>query len=134
MKRILKWIRELTNYTDHETFAVGDLVLVYHPLGSVLNSPSRKLNRNWVGPLRIQTVLEITHYLCSDSSGMLVPKRFHMNRLKQYYMNLGEIGENGQLKIIQDVNELYDIWQDLKEDELPKENSHSQNEKEKSQN
>ena len=62
---------------------------------------------------------------------MLVPKRFHINRLKQYYMNLEEIGENGQLKIVQNVNELYDIWQDLKEDELPKENS--QNEKEKSQ-
>ena len=63
---------------------------------------------------------------------MLVPERFHINRLKQYYMNLGEIGENGQLKIVQNVNELYDILQDLKEDELPKENS--QNEKEKSQN
>ena len=63
---------------------------------------------------------------------MLVPKKFHINRLKQYYMNLGEIGENGQLKIVQNVNELNNIWQDLKEDELPNENS--QNEKEKSQN
>ena len=41
-----QWIREMRKYPDHETFAVGDLVLVYHPLGSVLNSPSRKLNRN----------------------------------------------------------------------------------------
>ena len=104
-----QWIREMRKYPDHETFAVGYLVLVYHPLGSVLNSPSRKLNRNWVGPLRIQTVLDNTYYLCSDWSGMLVPKRFHINRLKQYYMNLGEIGENGQLKIVQNVNELYDV-------------------------
>ena len=58
--------------------------------------------------------------MCSDWSGMLVPKRFHINRLKQYYMNLGEIGENGKLMIVQNVNELYDIWQDLKGDELPK--------------
>ena len=50
-------------------------------------------------------------------------------------MNLGEIGENGQLKIVQNVNKLYDIWQDLKEDELPKlPKENSQNEKEKSQN
>ena len=61
-----QWIREMRKYPDHETFAV-------------LNSPSRKLNRNWVGPLRIQTVLDNTHYLCSDWSGMLVPKRFHIN-------------------------------------------------------
>ena len=47
-------------------------------------------------------------------------------------MNLGEIGESGKLKIVQNVKELYDIWKDLKEDEKPKENS--QNEREKSQN
>ena len=113
-----QWIRELRKYPNHETFSVGDLVLVYHPLGSVLQSPSRKLNRNWIGPLRVQTVLDNTHYLCSDWSGKLIPKRFHINRLKQYYMNLGEIGEDGQLKIVQNVNELYDIWSELKEDEI----------------
>ena len=37
---------------------------------------------------------------------------------KQYYMNLGELGEDGQLKNVQNVNELYDIWNELKEDEL----------------
>ena len=57
-----QWIREMRKYPNHETFSIGDLVLVYHPLGSVLQSPSRKLNRNWIGPLRIQTVLDNTHY------------------------------------------------------------------------
>ena len=33
-------------------------------------------------------------------------------------MNLGEIGEDGQLKIVQNVNELCDIWNELKEDEM----------------
>ena len=113
-----QWVRELRKYPNHETFSVGDLVLVYHPLGSILQSPSRKLNRNWIGPLRIQTVPDNTHYLCSDWSGKLIPKRFHINRLKQYYMNLGEIGEDGQLKIVQNVNELYNIWNELKEDEI----------------
>ena len=113
----------MRKYQNHETFAVGDLVLVYHPLGSVLQSPSRKLNRNWIGPLRIQTVLDNTHYLCSDWSGMLIPKRFHIHRLKQYYMNLGEIGKSGQLKIVENVNELYDTLNDLKEDEMPRESS-----------
>ena len=108
----------MRKYHNHETFAVGDLVLAYHPLGSVLQSSSKKLNRNWIGPARIQTVLDNTHYLCSDWSGRLIPKRFHINRLKQYYMNLGEINENGQLKIVDNVNEFYDIWNDIKEDGL----------------
>ena len=46
-----QWIREMRTYPNHETFAVGDLVLVYYTLGSVLQSLSRKLNRNWIGPL-----------------------------------------------------------------------------------
>ena len=117
-----QWVRELRKYPDHETFAVGDLVLVNHPLGSVLQSPSKKLNRNWIGPVRIQTVLDNTHYLCSDWSGRLIPKRFHINRLKQYYMNLGEMDENGQLKIIENVRQLYDTWKDIEEDEM-RENS-----------
>ena len=33
-------------------------------------------------------------------------------------MNLGELGENGQLKIVENVKELYDIWNDIKEDDL----------------
>ena len=44
-------------------------------------------------------------------------------------MNLGEIGKNGQLKIVENVNKLYDIWKDIKEDELPKESSENDRER-----
>ena len=33
-------------------------------------------------------------------------------------MNLGEMDENGQLMIVENVIELYSIWNDIKEDEL----------------
>ena len=113
----------MRKYPDHETFAVGDLVLVYHPLGSVLNSHSRKLNRNWVGPLRIQTVLDNTDYLCSDWSGMLVPKRLPHKQTKRVLHEFGRNRRKWSTENVQNVNELYDVWHDLKEDELPKENS-----------
>ena len=45
---------------------------------------------------------------------------------------MGEIGEDGKLKVVQSVNELYEIWQELKEDDKSKENT--KNEAEKSQN
>ena len=41
-------------------------------------------------------------------------------------MNLGEIGENVQLNVVQNVNEVYDIWKDLNEDELQTENSQNE--------
>ena len=118
MRKNTQWVREMRKYPDHETFAVGDLVLVNHPLGSVLQSPSKKLHRNWTGTVRIQTVLDNTYYLCSDWSSRLIPKRFHINRIKQYYMNLGEMDENGQLRIVENVKKLYEIWDDIKEDDM----------------
>ena len=33
--------------------------------------------RNWIGPLRIQAILDDTHYLVSDWTGQLLPKRIH---------------------------------------------------------
>ena len=59
---------------------------------------------------------------------MLASKIYHINRLKQYYMNVGEIGKNGQLKIVENVSKMYDIWKDIKEDEVG--NESSENDKE----
>ena len=64
MKRNTQWIREMRKYPDHETFAVGDLVLVYHPIGSVLNSPSRKLNRNWGRTIKNTNCPRTKHIIC----------------------------------------------------------------------
>ena len=33
-------------------------------------------------------------------------------------MNLGEMDENGQLNIAENVKQLYDIWEDIQEDDL----------------
>ena len=114
-----QWVRELRKIPDHFTFVVGDPVMVYHPTGSLLHAASKKLKRNWLGPLRIQCILDDTHYLCSDWSGQLVPKRFHINILKLYHMNLGELDENGMLKIVDNVKELFDVWKDIQEDKNP---------------
>ena len=38
-----QWVREMRRYSDHETFAVGDLVLVNHPLESVFAKPIQKV-------------------------------------------------------------------------------------------
>ena len=35
-------------------------------------------------------------------------------------MNLGELGQNGHLKVVENFYELYDMWKDPKENEIPK--------------
>ena len=109
-------VREIRKYPDASGFAIGDLVLLYHKTGSVLQSRSKKLNRNWIGPLRIQAILDDTHYMLSDWSGQLLPKRFHINRLKPFSINLGKMTVEGNLELINNTRELYRKWKDIEED------------------
>ena len=91
-------MREMRKFPDAHVYAIGDLVMIYHETGSVLHSASKKLKRNWIGPLRIQAILDDMHYLVLDWTGQLLPKRIHFNRLKPYVMNLGKINEEGILE------------------------------------
>jgi len=110
-----RWVKEMRKFPDAHGFSVGDLVMIDFEYGSVLKSSARKLKRNWVGPYRIQIILDDTHYLVSDWSGQLLPKRFHINRLKLYHMNLGRMKE-GKLETVTSTKELFRIWKELKED------------------
>ena len=110
-------VREIRKYPNAQGFAIGDLVLIYHEGGSILHSSSKKLTRNWIGPLRIQAILDDTHYLISDWSGQLLPKRFHINRLKPYSINLGRITKEGSLELVKNTRELYKRWHEIIEDE-----------------
>ena len=83
-------IRESRKYPEAHGYVVGDLVLINHSPSSVLKAASRKLKRDWVGPFKIQSIIDDSHYLISDWTGQLSHKRFHVNRLKPFSLNLGE--------------------------------------------
>ena len=109
-------MRETRKFPDAHGYAIGDLVMIYHEIGSVLHSASKKLKRNWIGPLRIQAILDNIHYLVSDWTGQLLPKRIHFNRLKPYVMNLGKINEEEILETATNTRELFKRWKEIKED------------------
>ena len=90
--------------------------MIYHESSSILQSASKKLKRNCIGPLRIQAILDDTHYLVSDWRGQLLPKRIHFNRLKPYVMNLGKLNEEGILETATNTTELFKRWKEIRED------------------
>ena len=59
-------IRESRKYPDAHGYAVGDLVLIKHAPSSEWKTPSRKLKRDWIGPFRIQSIIDDSHYMISD--------------------------------------------------------------------
>ena len=109
-----QWIRDLRKYPSDKGFAVGDLVSVNFEKGSNLQMNSRKMKQPWVGPLRVQSVLDETHYLISDWEGKLVPKKFHINRLKPYVINLGRVGKGG-LETATNTSQLFKKWEEIKQ-------------------
>ena len=108
-------VRESRKYPDNHGYAVGDLVLINHAPSSVLKAPSRKLKRNWVGPFKIQAIIDDSHYMISDWTGQLSHKRFHVNRLKPFSLNLGKV-KDGKLQTVHNTRELFRIWKNIKED------------------
>ena len=108
-------VRESRKYPDVHGYAVGDLVLINHSPSSVLKAPSRKLKRDWVGPFKIQAVIDDSHYMISDWTGQLSHKRFHVNRLKPFSLSLGKV-KDGKLQTVHNTRELFRIWKNIKED------------------
>ena len=108
-------VRESRKYPDTQGYAVGDLVLINHSPSSVLKAPSRKLKRNWVGPFKIQAIIDDSHYMISDWTGQLSHKRFHVNRLKPFSLSLGKV-KDGKLQTVHNTRELFRIWKNIKED------------------
>ena len=105
-----QYIRSLRRNPDYEGYAVGDLIYFDHGPGSDLHMPSRKLNRNWLGPLRVQTILDDTHYLISDWKGELMPIRVHVNRIKPFTLNIGTMTVEGLLEIARNTEEVFTRW------------------------
>ena len=108
-------IRESRKHPDAHGYAVGDLVLIKHAPSSVLKTPSRKLKRDWVGPFRIQSIIDDSHYMISDRTGQLSHKRFHVNRLKPFSLSLGKV-KDGKLQTVHNTRELFRIWKNIKGD------------------
>ena len=119
-------VRESRKYPDVHGYAVGDLVLINHSPSSVLKAPSRKLKRDWVGPFKIQAIIDYSHYMISDWTGQLSHKRFHVNRLKPFSLSLGKV-KDGKLQTVHNTRELFRIWKNIKEDvAIDKNSRHTQ--------
>ena len=119
-------VRESRKYPDVHGYAIGDLVLINHSPSSVLKAPSRKLKRDWVGPFKIQAIIDDSHYMISDWTGQLSHKRFHVNRLKPFSLSLGKV-KDGKLKTVHNTRELFRIWKNIKEDiAIDKSSRHTQ--------
>ena len=108
-----QYYRDLLKHPDRKVYKVGDLVYLYHGYGSELHAPAKKFQKNWIGPLKIQSILDDTHYYVSDWMGHLVPIIVHVHRLKPFTMFLGNLSKEGLLNTVSKISDLFDRWNQI---------------------
>ena len=77
---------------DEPVYRIGDLVYLFTPWYSSLVMPSRKIKQDYIGLLKIQAILDKTHYVLADLEGKLVPfltRSVHSRLLKPCYLKQG---------------------------------------------
>ena len=81
-------IRELRKFSNHKAFTFEDLVYLNAEKSSDLQINSGKFDKkSWVHFIKIQGILDDSHWLISDWQGILLQMKAHANRLKFYHMN-----------------------------------------------
>ena len=112
-----QYYRDLLKHPDRKVYKVGDLVYLYHGYGSELHAPAKKFQKNWIGPLKIQSTLDDTHYYVSDWMGHLAPIVVHAHRLKPFTMFLGNLSKEGLLNTVTRISDLFDRWNQIADKE-----------------
>ena len=59
-------IRQIRTFLRNKTVAVGDFVYLFAPSAALLQTRSRKLKGDWIGPLQVKAVLDKLHYHLAD--------------------------------------------------------------------
>ena len=105
-------------FSECDEFAVGDLVFLYTPTLSGLQSSSQKFKQEWIGPLQIQAVLDRSHFLLADWQGKLLPffGSVHINHLRHCYINLCKM-DGKQVATVRNTKDLIVQWSKLYPDD-----------------
>ena len=92
MEQETQFERQRRVVPEEPVYRVGDLVYLFAPGYGSLVMPSRKIKQDYIGPLKIQAILDKTHYILADLEGKLVPfltSSVHPRLLKPCYLAQG---------------------------------------------
>ena len=81
-------------------YVTGQLVYMYNPRGARLQTGTRKIQCEWVGPLCIYKCMSPSQYMLMTITGCIIPRIIELDRLKPGYLQSpkGIISNLAQLK------------------------------------
>ena len=113
--------KEVRKHPNYKPYGKGDLVLFHYEYGSELQTNWKKLKQPWIGPVKIQAVLDDTHFLISDWEGKIPPVVMEEHRLKPFTLNLGNLeDEVTDFKTLQQIlKQVHDDREKLRDHKTP---------------
>ena len=72
----------MNKYIQHYGFTVGQIVYMYNPSGSQLQTSTRKIQCKFLGPLAIYKCISLNQFLLMSLDGVLYPVIVEEARLK----------------------------------------------------
>ena len=88
---------------EPSAFQVGQLVHMFQPRGSFLNTRSRKIRCKYVGPLVIYKAISDTQFLLMTIDGMVYPHLVEETRLKAVTLHSSQ----GPIRTLAQLRKLY---------------------------
>ena len=85
---------------EYHGYTVGQIVYMYHPKGSILQSASKKIKCEFVGPLAIYKCVSPNQFLLMSLDGYLYPFLVEETRIKPGYIptTRGNVSHLAELK------------------------------------
>ena len=110
----MQYYRDKRMHPQYQILAVGDLVCLDSEYCSDLKTTNAKLKKRWIAPLKIQAVLDDSHYFISDWNGEVPAISMYIHRLKPYRINMGLI-KDGQLVTVSTVRQLFSHIKEMRD-------------------
>ena len=82
-KQALEYEKKNRQYTKEEMFQDDQMIYLFAPHSSALQTDTTKFKQDFIGPLFIDTAIDKTHYRLKDATGLLLDGTYHVNRIKK---------------------------------------------------
>ena len=82
-KQALEYEKKNRQYTKEEMFQDDQMIYLFTPHSSALQTDTTKFKQDFIGLLFIDTAIDKTHYRLKEATGLLLDGTYHVNRIKK---------------------------------------------------
>jgi hypothetical protein len=101
-------------------FTKGQIVYMFNPSGALLQTGSRKIANEWVGPLVVCQPISPTQFILMTLNGLLIPQLVEESRIKAGWIPTYRGNVDNVYALLEVIEEILQVLSEGKEGKIPK--------------